>query len=138
MIELSQRGCRFGVLVLVVAGATWLCVGDPQGRQGGGAPLISGPPLIDVVLDAPVRFIPELTLGLDALDAGDRERLVAHLGRVAASRGGLLHTNVAWNALYYACTLCLGGCRVPTSEMFSRAKAACWAYYMVFGEAIHL
>lgn len=60
-----------------------------------------GPPLIDVVLDAPVRFIPELTLGLDALDASDRERLVAHLGRVAASRGGLLHTNVAWNALYY-------------------------------------
>lgn len=59
------------------------------------------PPLIDVVRDAPVAFVPELTLGLDALRAGDRERLVGQLDRVAASRGGVLHPNVAWNALYY-------------------------------------
>ncbi|MCA1683992.1 MAG: hypothetical protein LC708_02545, partial [Actinobacteria bacterium] len=52
-------------------------------------------------LEKPVRFVPELVLGRDALAPEDRAALVAHLGRLAATRGGILHPNVAWNALYY-------------------------------------
>ncbi len=58
------------------------------------------PPLV-AELEMPVLFVPELVLGVDALAPVDRARLVAHLGRVAAGRGGLVHPNVAWNALYF-------------------------------------
>jgi hypothetical protein len=54
-------------------------------------------------MDAVARalFVPELALGIDALQPADRARLCAYLSRVAEARGSVLHTNIAWNALYY-------------------------------------
>jgi hypothetical protein len=47
VIELSQRVCRSGVLVLVFAGAAWICVGEFPGRQDGPATSVADLPSVD-------------------------------------------------------------------------------------------
>ena len=53
-------------------------------------------------------FVPEMLLGFDALEPTDADRLTRYLASLAARRG-VIHTAVAFNAVYFGYDLTYGG-----------------------------
>ena len=53
-------------------------------------------------------FVPEVLLGFEALEPTDAKRLTLHLGELVARRG-VVHTAIAFNAIYFGYDLDFGG-----------------------------
>lgn len=70
------------------------------------------------------QFLPELALGLDAIDEAAKAAIQEYLLEVITRRGYPIHTAVAWNSLHFGYDLATGsydaailGAKMPTVEL---------------------